>query len=310
MKLVQKILSHGLLITFIVLAFFFYMNRVELFPQWFSKPAPTAVSRAPAVVDKPAAAVPDPEADRDAPLAPPVEVESVEVDQGIVAPEQVAPVSAGQSPVVEPDTSAETAIAEPAGNPEQGGAVTAAAPVAVSPAPDAAVADSRPSAETESPDAAVAAEAEAMQPVVANTAEEITASVDVQTQTAAETAPAVAEPPQPAGEPETADSDTVFQQQLELARAYFWKRDIQAALQAYRILSENWPEHAEVWGEMGNLYFSIRRKPEAVNAYAHAIELLTAQGDRAQARALLDVVYRLDARRAGQLEMSLRQAGG
>lgn len=35
MKLFQKILSHGLLIGFFVAAFFLYLYRVELFPQWF-----------------------------------------------------------------------------------------------------------------------------------------------------------------------------------------------------------------------------------------------------------------------------------
>ena len=37
MKLIQKILSHGLLIAFVVGAFFAYTNRAELFPQWFGK---------------------------------------------------------------------------------------------------------------------------------------------------------------------------------------------------------------------------------------------------------------------------------
>ncbi|MFQ5644190.1 MAG: hypothetical protein ACE5FQ_10910, partial [Thiogranum sp.] len=56
MKLVQKILSHGLLIAFIVAAFFIYMNRVDLFPQWFAKPAPATVSPSQATPDSPAAA--------------------------------------------------------------------------------------------------------------------------------------------------------------------------------------------------------------------------------------------------------------
>lgn len=101
-----------------------------------------------------------------------------------------------------------------------------------------------------------------------------------------------------------------YRQQLEQARAYFWKRDIRAALQVYLALAKAYPERAEVWGEMGNLYFNIRRKADAMNAYAHAITLLTEQGDAARARALLNVMYRLDARRAGQLEMRLRQTGG
>ncbi len=306
MKLVQKILSHGLLITFIVLAFFAYMNRVELFPQWFSKPAPAAVSHAPAVVEEPAATVSVPAAERIASSAPAAEAEVVETETDLLEAKQEAPVSAGQSPAVEPGTGGDTAIAEPADGPEQSGAtVMASAPVS-----DAAAAEPGPLTEAESPGAAAAVEAEVTQPAVENenAAEEAAVRTGAQpadAQPVAESALAAVVP-----QPANADSQSVFRQQLELARAYFWKRDIQAALQAYRILAENWPDHAEVWGEMGNLYFSIRKKPEAVNAYAHAIELLAVQGDRAQARALLDVVYRLDARRAGQLEMSLRQAGG
>ncbi|MFQ5645044.1 MAG: hypothetical protein ACE5FQ_15305, partial [Thiogranum sp.] len=101
-----------------------------------------------------------------------------------------------------------------------------------------------------------------------------------------------------------------FQKQLELARASFWRRDIRSALQIYQRLAQTYPDRAEVWGEMGNLYFNIRRTPDAMNAYARAIQLLTEQGDDARARTLLDVMYRLDARRASQFEMRLRQTGG
>ena len=45
MKLVQKVLSHGLLIAFFVAVFFVYMNRAELFPQWFSKAAPVSAAQ-------------------------------------------------------------------------------------------------------------------------------------------------------------------------------------------------------------------------------------------------------------------------
>ena len=37
MKMLQKILSHGLLIAVIVAAFFMYTNRAELLPNWFGK---------------------------------------------------------------------------------------------------------------------------------------------------------------------------------------------------------------------------------------------------------------------------------
>jgi hypothetical protein len=39
MKLIQKILSHGLLIAFFVGVFFLYLYRADLFPQWFGEEA-------------------------------------------------------------------------------------------------------------------------------------------------------------------------------------------------------------------------------------------------------------------------------
>ena len=39
MKIIQKILSHGLLIAFFVAVFFIYLYRGDLFPQWFDKQA-------------------------------------------------------------------------------------------------------------------------------------------------------------------------------------------------------------------------------------------------------------------------------
>ena len=41
MKLIQKILSHGLLIAFFVAVFFLYLYRADLFPQWFDEQAET-----------------------------------------------------------------------------------------------------------------------------------------------------------------------------------------------------------------------------------------------------------------------------
>ena len=44
MRLLQKILSHGLLIGFFVAVFFLYLYRVDLFPQWFGGKAQTVAT--------------------------------------------------------------------------------------------------------------------------------------------------------------------------------------------------------------------------------------------------------------------------
>jgi len=99
-----------------------------------------------------------------------------------------------------------------------------------------------------------------------------------------------------------------FQEDLERARAYFWHWDLQAALKAYQNLAESYPRRPQVWGELGNLYFNIGQAPAAVNAYAHATELLIEQGDATRILAMLTMMYRLDAKRARQFEMRLREA--
>jgi hypothetical protein len=56
MKLVQKILSHGLFIAVIVVAFLIYTKRADLFPQWFGASHATAAN---STGDRLAAAKPD-----------------------------------------------------------------------------------------------------------------------------------------------------------------------------------------------------------------------------------------------------------
>ena len=59
MKLLQKILSHGLLIAFFVAVFFLYLYRVDLFPQWFGEDTPTLAKVEPGKFEKQHPVVPD-----------------------------------------------------------------------------------------------------------------------------------------------------------------------------------------------------------------------------------------------------------
>jgi hypothetical protein len=292
MKLVQKILSHGLLIAFFVAAFFIYMNRMDLFPQWFAKSsvpasadrsqtkterpatATTQVSRPDAVVSEPGAVV----LKQDVVTAKP-DVVTEKPDVATAKPADETPVSAPGDNTVQ----ASTEDVQPR-DIQQDSAKNDSEPVF------------RPLTEKDPVEVAEPGSGDEAKPqpaeVVSAPPEEVGGTGE-----------------QAVAGPDTAEASD-FQARLEQARAYFWQRDIRAALQAYQSLAESYPERAEVWGELGNLYFNIRRSSEAMDSYAQAVELLTEQGDAERARALLDVMYRLDARRASQFEMRLRQTGG
>jgi tetratricopeptide (TPR) repeat protein len=111
-------------------------------------------------------------------------------------------------------------------------------------------------------------------------------------------------------EPQISAEDARLQQQLGQAREFYWSRDLRGAAAAYQSLGEAYPDNAEVWGEIGNFYFSLRRSEQAGAAYSHAIELLMQNNDPVRARQLLGVLFRLDARKARELETRLQQAGG
>ena len=268
MKLVQKVLSHGLLIAFFVAVFFVYMNRAELFPQWFSRSAPVTAEHSQLKAESPATVAGQ--------VSPP---DTVASEPGAVSEIPAAASGDNQAQV----------SAEPV-------------PPAVEPqvhANDASKPVFRPIPETERVEVVESVsvnEAGSQQTdIVSAPLEEGVAVIEEETVVST-------------GQDSAAADD--FQGRLEQARAYFWQRDMRAALQAYQSLTESYPERAEVWGELGNLYFNIRKTSDAMDAYAHAAELLTEQGDAEGARELLNVMYRLDARQASQIEMRLRQTGG
>jgi tetratricopeptide (TPR) repeat protein len=109
--------------------------------------------------------------------------------------------------------------------------------------------------------------------------------------------------------PQASTGDEQLAQQLEEVRALYWARDLRGAAAGYQSLGQAYPDNADVWGEIGNFYYSLRQAGPATNAYSRAIELLVQQGDKPRARQLLDVLYRLDASAARELETRLQQTG-
>jgi len=354
MKVVQKILSHGLLIAFMVAAFFIVTNRAELFPQWFAK---LQASSSKAVSEQPAApAVPPARTvTRPLPEKTVIKREGAAVEQA--APpgdesgsgETASPLATAPGAELHPDES--TAPAPAAGTPAPAetlpSAAEPAAPATAAPVP----AETPPASEAvdetgeaggvtawQHPGASAGSEPSRYRPLTSpNPADvEQPAGVDTPAQVAAEPAaePAagtatpegaatpepssVAAPTQPAETavtgttvgPQITASDAQLEQELKEVRGLYWRRDLSGAAAGYQSISKAYPDNADVWGEMGNFYYTLRQTGAATAAYSRAIELLMQQGDESRARQLLDVLYRLDASAARKLEMRLQHTGG
>ncbi len=122
-----------------------------------------------------------------------------------------------------------------------------------------------------------------------------------------EESPAAAQPSSLPVADVPAVDEAAFQSQLDQARQLYWRRDLRAAEQAYRRLTESYPQRAEVWGELGNLYYSQREMVQAADVYYRAIELLIEQGDTGRARQMLGAMHQLDSDKARKLEEQLSQ---
>jgi tetratricopeptide (TPR) repeat protein len=333
MKLVQKILSHGLLIAFVVAAFFLYINRTELFPRWFTGasvasvdsdagqnvaaadvPPATKVTRPlpeKTLVRKPAEPLPGKPDEESAPAEP---AEDQSAGQAAAVPEEEA------GPGVVTDDGAQSADTEHNwAVPQQGLEQPSYRPLDE---------DDR----QEQPEPAEAAE----QPI----AEEGGASSSVHTEDGVlETAAGQAEPAaedvgadspgaggddgsqqgEAAASPtDTADQSpaeassvigertTDFTHQLEQARSLYWQKQLEAAASAYEALAREYADKAELWGEIGNFYYSLGRNEQAAEAYSRAIELFARDGEKERARQLLEGLYGLDAQKARELETKVR----
>jgi tetratricopeptide (TPR) repeat protein len=128
-----------------------------------------------------------------------------------------------------------------------------------------------------------------------------------------------AELPAPAEQAVTGTGDTAVvkpsadasaRQALEQARILFWQRDMRAAAAAYESVAQAYPDNADVWGEIGNFYYTLRQRQPASLAYARAIELLIDQHDTERASQLVEVLFRLDANKGRELAARLQRIGG
>jgi tetratricopeptide (TPR) repeat protein len=302
MKIFQKILSHGLLIAFFVAVFFIYLYRVELFPQWFAEQAQRDELTPPQTAHEPAAVA-------GAQQAPPGQAG---VDVTGAGGESAQTPSAPQAGTAEPAQPAPqpAAAAEQAAKPPSGEtADDQFRPVKPSEADRETYHPVAPRTEKTGEDQFRPVEPEEVAKETYHPVTAVPASVT--------SAPAYrplevekAVPPDVAAQSVESVSEADFRSRLERARQHYWRRDLAAAEQIYKQLTESHPERAEVWGELGNLYFGQKEMVQATDAYYRAIDLMIEQGDAARARQLLGAMQQLDADKASELETRLRQAGG
>lgn len=100
-----------------------------------------------------------------------------------------------------------------------------------------------------------------------------------------------------APEPETR------QQLLQAARKAFWSGNLDVSEAAYIKYLKQFPEDANVFGELGNLYQSMGNRQAALNAYVEAAFRLQLQGEYQQLQQIVELLYKAGDPRAEQFQM-------
>lgn len=311
MKLLQKILSHGLLIAFILAAIYAYIQRETLFPQWFPKS-----SHSHQQVEK----------DTQSKIEPVLPQENLSASPAGAGKAGDEPATV-EATTVEPD---EPARDDNPSTDEKSKESGSAMPENVSTTPEGRVLNEVTEAEpvparapTEIPGTTPADEVEVAQQQQAGitgiaTPAQVEATREAGSVEAAEPKPVVvvkeAEAPVQEAKSVATDEpgdDRQLQAQLVQARQYFWQRNLPAAEEIYTSLAESYPDNPDLWGEIGNFYYSLRKRVPMIEAYTRSAKLLIARGEPQRARQLVRILHQLGSPQARQLEMEvLQQTGG
>jgi hypothetical protein len=87
-------------------------------------------------------------------------------------------------------------------------------------------------------------------------------------------------------QPSSSDREVMIQQ----ARRAFWNGDFEGAETAYVKLISQYPDDADIFGELGNLYQSMGKPAEALDAYYAAAVRLRASGKREKLNDVIDLL--------------------
>ena len=112
--------------------------------------------------------------------------------------------------------------------------------------------------------------------------------------------------PPPPGYP--ALDDGAVAGQLNAARRAAWEGRLVDAVAHYRAAARLRPDNHVVWGEMGNVLWTMRRWPEAAYALEGAATLLVRAGELRAASELVPAVGRIDRQAAYRIERLLWEA--
>ena len=112
--------------------------------------------------------------------------------------------------------------------------------------------------------------------------------------------------PPPPGYP--ALDDGALSGQLAAARRAAWEGRFADAVAHYRAAARLRPDNHVVWGEMGNVLWTMRRWPEAAYALEGAATLLVRAGELRAASELVPAVGRIDRQAAYRIERLLWEA--
>jgi len=85
--------------------------------------------------------------------------------------------------------------------------------------------------------------------------------------------------PEPFEEEKLRNKQLNREQLLQAARRAYWNKEPESAVDHYQDYLERFPDDADVFGELGNLYQTMDAQEEALNAFFHAGQLLKQQGN-------------------------------
>ena len=94
-----------------------------------------------------------------------------------------------------------------------------------------------------------------------------------------------AAPTQPEPKPRDLEAETLYQSWTR-ARQLLRQRDLAGAEQAYLDLTNRWPKHPDLVGELGNVYILLGEKSSARIAFRRAQKLLQPMGPSLQLEAV------------------------
>ena len=103
-------------------------------------------------------------------------------------------------------------------------------------------------------------------------------------------------------QPPTMKTEMSIQDIWVLARKSFYQKKYDLSVQSYQAIIAATKDNFDAYGELGNVYFSQGKKPQAADAYLSAATILLTKGDNQRAQSLLRVLQQLDTSKANQLQ--------